>query len=156
MDATSEAAFLPLGCLASVVLGPAVLLLVPGLKPGLAVPPVRSPGPGPAAHGGTSGAGHLAMYCKVRGCRSAWYRPGMSRITQLADKTYPTGGRGILTGRGDRILVDRPAVSLFSTDEATSHRSLKPQLPGKRHAYPRPGADRSCWWSSVSFRPPSG
>jgi hypothetical protein len=43
MDATSEIGFLPLGCLPSVVLGPAVLLLVPGLKPGLAEPPARSP-----------------------------------------------------------------------------------------------------------------
>ena len=59
MDATSEAAFLPLGCLPSVVLRPAVLLLVPGLKPGLAEPPARSPGLGPAvaAHGGASGLG---------------------------------------------------------------------------------------------------
>jgi hypothetical protein len=34
MDATSEVAFRPLGCLPSVVPGPAVLPLVPGLDQG--------------------------------------------------------------------------------------------------------------------------
>jgi hypothetical protein len=75
MDATSEAAFLPPGCLPSVVLGPAVLPLVPGLKPGQAEPPGRSPGPGPAvaAHGGARGSGHLAVQHEGLPV-GAWYR----------------------------------------------------------------------------------
>ena len=42
----------------------------------------------PALAAGTPGpSGHLAVYCRAKGCRSVWYRP-----------RHHTGGRGL--GRG--------------------------------------------------------
>jgi hypothetical protein len=87
MDATSEAAFLPPGCLPSVVLGPAVLLLVPGLKPGLAEPPAPAPWPWP-------GGGRAWRRERLRATGGllqpprlpvGWYRP-------RHQPDYPTGG----------------------------------------------------------------
>jgi hypothetical protein len=31
--------------------------------------------PAPQAASGGGAAGHLAVYCRVKGCRSVWYRP---------------------------------------------------------------------------------